>query len=66
MGRYLVRRLLWMIVVIFGVSIVVFGLIHITPGDPAQIMLGHRQANVTQVYAERDLAKGVEVARRIG
>jgi peptide/nickel transport system permease protein len=29
-----------MIVVVIGVSIVVFGLIHITPGDPAQIMLG--------------------------
>lgn len=29
-----------MIVVIFGVSVIVFGLIHLTPGDPAQIMLG--------------------------
>jgi peptide/nickel transport system permease protein len=40
MGRYLIRRLLWMVVVVIGVSIVVFSLIHITPGDPAQIMLG--------------------------
>ena len=40
MARFLVRRLLWMILVVFGVSLVVFGLIHITPGDPARIMLG--------------------------
>ncbi len=40
MAHYLIRRFLWMIVVVIGVSIVVFGLIHITPGDPAQIMLG--------------------------
>lgn len=40
MAHYLVRRLLWMVVVILGVSVVVFGLIHLTPGDPARIMLG--------------------------
>ena len=34
--------------------------------EAAQVILGHSQANVTQVYAERDIAKGVEVARRIG
>ena len=34
MVSYLIRRLLWMVVVVFGVSIVVFSLIHITPGDP--------------------------------
>ncbi len=34
--------------------------------EAAQIVLGHSNANVTQVYAERDLAKGLEVAKRIG
>ena len=34
--------------------------------EAAQIALGHSQANITQVYAERDMAKGIEVARRIG
>jgi len=34
--------------------------------EAAQVVLGHSQANVTQIYAERDLAKGIEVARRIG
>ena len=34
--------------------------------EEAQILLGHSEASVTQIYAERDLAKGLEVARRIG
>ena len=34
--------------------------------EAAQIVLGHSTADVTQVYAERDLAKGIEVARQIG
>lgn len=34
--------------------------------EAAQIVLGHAEADVTQVYAERDTAKGVEVARLIG
>jgi integrase len=34
--------------------------------EAAQVALGHAQANVTQVYAERDLAKAANVARLIG
>ena len=34
--------------------------------EAAQVVLGHAKADVTQVYAERDLAKGYEVAKRIG
>jgi peptide/nickel transport system permease protein len=51
-AQYLIRRFLWMIVVVIGVSIVVFGLIHITPGDPAQIMLGPN-AGAEEVQALR-------------
>lgn len=34
--------------------------------EAAQIVLGHSSANITQVYAERDNAKGREVAKLIG
>ena len=34
--------------------------------EAAQIILGHSTADVTQVYTERDLAKGMEVALKIG
>ena len=34
--------------------------------EAAQVILGHSHLGVTQVYAERDIAKGMEVARLIG
>ncbi len=40
MIAFLVRRMLAMVLTLLGVSIVVFGMLHAVPGDPAQIMLG--------------------------
>jgi peptide/nickel transport system permease protein len=40
MLRFLVRRLLLTIPVLLGVATLVFLLIHLVPGDPAQAMLG--------------------------
>ena len=40
MGRYLIRRLVLTIPVLLGVATLVFALIHLVPGDPAQSMLG--------------------------
>jgi peptide/nickel transport system permease protein len=37
---YIVRRLLQMIPVIFGCTLVVFFMVHLIPGDPARTMLG--------------------------
>ncbi len=42
MWKYMIKRLLALIPVLIGVSILVFLLIHITPGDPAILMLGER------------------------
>lgn len=42
MSKYLVRRLLESIPVIFGVSVLVFSLLHFIPGDPAVAILGER------------------------
>lgn len=39
---FIVRRLLHMLVVVIGVTIVVFFMIHMVPGDPARIYLGTR------------------------
>jgi peptide/nickel transport system permease protein len=51
MIRYLVRRLLLTIPVILGVATLVFALIHLVPGDPAQAMLGEAapQADVLKL-----------------
>jgi ABC-type dipeptide/oligopeptide/nickel transport system permease component len=40
MARYLFRRLLLTVPVLLGVATLVFALIHLVPGDPAQAMLG--------------------------
>ncbi|MEE8502858.1 MAG: nickel ABC transporter permease [candidate division NC10 bacterium] len=40
MARYLLRRLLLLLPVAWGVSTLVFLLIHLTPGDPVEVMLG--------------------------
>jgi peptide/nickel transport system permease protein len=37
---YVVRRLLQLVPIVFGVTILVFFLIHLVPGDPARTMLG--------------------------
>ena len=40
MGRYLVQRLISLVGVLIGASIVVFLALHLAPGDPAQLLLG--------------------------
>ncbi|MDQ0252938.1 peptide/nickel transport system permease protein [Evansella vedderi] len=40
MFRFVMKRLLMLIPVLIGVSLIVFTLMQLTPGDPAQIMLG--------------------------
>src|SRR5687768_6153023 len=40
MARFLVRRVLLTVPVLFGVATLVFSLIHLIPGDPAIAMLG--------------------------
>src|SRR5262245_39372490 len=51
MGRFLARRLLLTIPVLLGVATLVFSLIHLIPGDPAQAMLGEAapQADVEEL-----------------
>ncbi|WZL72542.1 ABC transporter permease [Clostridiaceae bacterium 35-E11] len=42
MFKYIVRRLLYLIPVLIGVSFIVFSLLYMTPGDPAKIILGEQ------------------------
>ena len=44
-ARYLLRRLLLSLLVLWGVVSLVFSLIHLVPGDPVQIMLGEGAQN---------------------
>ena len=53
MVAYIVRRLLLLIPVLLVVGVVVFTLMHLTPGDPASVMLG-RDATPEQKEALRE------------
>ncbi len=53
MLKYVIRRLLTLIPVLFIVSVVIFLLIHLVPGDPAAVMLGD-QATPEQIAALRE------------
>ncbi len=44
MGRFVLRRLVLIVPVLIGVATLVFALIHIVPGDPAEAMLGETAA----------------------
>ncbi|HEX2174939.1 MAG TPA: ABC transporter permease [Nocardioidaceae bacterium] len=42
MAGYVVRRTLQAVLVLFGVSVIVFALVHLVPGDPIRLALGTR------------------------
>ncbi|MET0900346.1 MAG: ABC transporter permease [Mycobacterium sp.] len=56
--RFLARRLLYTLVVLFGVLIVVFALVHLVPGDPVRIALGTRYT--PEAYAALRSASGLD------
>ncbi len=53
MARYILKRLLSLIPVLFVVSLVIFMLIHLIPGDPAAAILGE-EATPEQIAALRE------------
>ena len=57
MGAYVIRKLLYGLVVLWGVATLVFFLFNILPGDPAQMMLGQRadKASVDAIREELGL-----------
>lgn len=51
--RLIVRRLLFLILVLFGLSVITFTLSHVVPSDPARMMAGPR-ANQTTINKIRE------------
>lgn len=47
MGRYILKRLFNVIPVLLGITLLVFILLHLIPGDPAQILAGERSTPET-------------------
>ena len=57
MLRYTIKRLLWMIPVLLGVSLLIMAIMEFCPGDPAKIMLGidATEENIAGLNAELGL-----------
>lgn len=53
MARYIIKRILWLIPVILGVSILIFTIMYFVPGDPAQVILG-QSATQQEIEALRE------------
>ncbi|GMB95436.1 ABC transporter permease [Helicobacter sp. NHP22-001] len=50
---FLLKRILWTIPTLFGVSVLVFSMVHLVPGDPALVILGEH-ANKEALEALRE------------
>lgn len=63
MGQFIARRLISLIPVMLGVSIVVFALIRMIPGDPVIVMLGERArpADIERVREEMGFNRPIYV-----
>jgi len=61
--RYVVRRLLLLVPVLLGVSIIIFMVLHLSAGDPAEIMLGSQatQADLDRLRSELGLTEPLYV-----
>lgn len=52
---YIIKRVIYLIPILFIVSIIVFSIIHITPGDPAAVMLGEEASPEEIARLQREL-----------
>jgi len=61
--RYLAGRLLLLVPVLVGVSIVIFLVLHLSPGDPAEIMLGSQatREDLARLRADMGLTEPLPV-----
>ena len=63
MRKYITKRILWCFLVLFGVSVISFGILHLTPGDPARLLLreGATQQEVNELREKLGLNKPLQV-----
>ena len=55
MFKYILRRLIWFIPVIFAVIVLIFTLMYFTPGDPARIILGSTASDSDIEFLREDM-----------
>jgi oligopeptide transport system permease protein len=54
MGRYATRRLVQLIPVFFGATLLIFAMVYLIPGDPVRALFGERQVSETTLDTIRE------------
>ena len=56
MGKYIIKRLIWLIPIMIAVSLVAFFLMYLSPGDPAEMYLrqGGNSPSLTEIEEMRE------------
>jgi peptide/nickel transport system permease protein len=55
MSRYIARRLVQLIPVVFGITLILFFMLRLIPGDPASVMLGERATDAAVARINHEL-----------
>lgn len=55
MIKYILQRLAMMVVVVLGISFIVFTIMNLTPGNPAQLILGQSASPEQVAKLEEEL-----------
>ena len=67
LGKFISERLLHLVPVLLGVSLIAFLMMAVTPGDPVEIMLGDQQVTAEQRLALRqDMGLDLPLPQRFG
>jgi len=66
MGKYIFKRLLWMIPVVLGVAVLVFTLMLFCPGNPAEIILGGTATEAEVAAKTQELGLNAPYIVRLG
>lgn len=66
MVRYVIKRLLWMIPIVLGVTVLVFTLMTFCPGDPAEIILGSAATEENLAAMRQELGLNEPYLVRLG
>ena len=56
MLNYTIRRLLWLFPLLLCISVMIFGILKLTPGDPAVVLLGERATEETLALTREKFA----------
>jgi len=55
MSRYIARRMVQLIPVVFGITLILFFMLRLIPGDPASVMLGERATDAAVARINHEL-----------